>query len=230
MTCDDAKFNVFVLCGILFSEQAYNHFDARFRALKEKYFGTQDIVFHFSKMRACKEPFKIFTDVHVKDEFRTDLEQILVEEDYTIIASVVDRPKFKEKFPDSKTAYQESLQFLCDSCDIRLRNEDIEKLFIYLEKRDSYDSIIRKYYSRLLLNGTGFMSKNETPVFSEKLEFKNKKLNISGLQLADICAYPIARKYLTPDVDQRTYEIIKHKFYKNSSGEILSYGLEIFPF
>lgn len=59
--------------------------------------------------------------------------------------------------------------------------------------------------------------------------FKHKRENAIGLQLADLCAYPLARHVLNVKEPYAPFEIISGKIYCNAKGETKGYGLKVFP-
>ena len=55
--------------------------------------------------------------------------------------------------------------------------------------------------------------------------------NIAGLQIADLVAYPIARKVLDPERQNLSFDVIRAKI-RHKPGEVkrlLGYGIKIFP-
>ncbi|GAH52281.1 unnamed protein product [marine sediment metagenome] len=59
--------------------------------------------------------------------------------------------------------------------------------------------------------------------------FHSKRENIVGLQIADLCAYPLARHLLNPEEPYIPFKIIEKKIYCNRSGEYDGWGLKLFP-
>lgn len=57
----------------------------------------------------------------------------------------------------------------------------------------------------------------------------SKRENHGGLQIADLCAYPLARHVLNSKEPYIPFKIIKNKLYKSGKGEIKGYGLKVFP-
>lgn len=55
------------------------------------------------------------------------------------------------------------------------------------------------------------------------------KDNHNGSQIADLCAYPVARHVLNSEEPYIPFAIIKNKLYCSSAGKIDGYGLKIFP-
>ena len=63
--------------------------------------------------------------------------------------------------------------------------------------------------------------------FNEKLpfaiKFANKKTNSAGLQLADLFARPVGMSILRPEQTNRSFDVLKDKFYCEG------WGLKVFP-
>ena len=63
----------------------------------------------------------------------------------------------------------------------------------------------------------------------KKFEFNFKKDNIVGLQVADLCAYPLARHLLNSEEPYIPFMIIEKKIYCDKEGEYDGWGLKLFP-
>jgi hypothetical protein len=48
-------------------------------------------------------------------------------------------------------------------------------------------------------------------------------------EIADLCAYPLARNTLNPEEPYVPFDIIKNKIYTNDKGEYVGWGLKVFP-
>ena len=76
------------------------------------------------------------------------------------------------------------------------------------------------------LQESGIKFEEITTLWTEK-----KRKNIAGLQIADLAAYPIARKILDPTGAQLSFDVLRAKIC-HKPGEpncILGYGIKIFP-
>ena len=227
----DPRFNIFVLCGVIFREDHYNKFDLELKKLKFKYFGDESVVLHSYSMRKNKDVFKIFQDKNLLDKFYIDIEKIFTEQQYKVISCIVDKIKYRVKYPTLNFAYEDSLTFLCErsiSC-IGDGHKD-HSLHFCLEKRgNKKDRDLKKVYTKIVRYGTDFKSTNDFKVCHPNLFFRAKNQNINGLQLADLCAYPIARRVLSPEIPQPTYELFEDKIYSSWLGNKKGYGLKYFP-
>jgi hypothetical protein len=58
------------------------------------------------------------------------------------------------------------------------------------------------------------------------LKFVAKQANVLGHQLADLCAYPIARRVIDPKKSHRAFAIVQRKFLDRPGWR---HGFKIFP-
>jgi hypothetical protein len=231
ITNPDPRFDIFVLCGIVFEEPSYLTFDNEFKKLKKKYFSNEDIVFHSIKMRKKEGGFKIFLDANVQQEFYNDIGLIFKKSNYIVLSCIVDKQKYKNRYPDKNYAYEDALTFLCERAIKIVGNQEKENVLHFcLEKRGNRkDSQLKKLYTNIRNYGTNYTSTNAFKVCHPTLFFRGKDQNINGLQFADLCAYPIARKTLSPGNPQLTYDLFENKIYSNWLGVKRGYGLKYFP-
>ncbi|MCB0067287.1 MAG: hypothetical protein KDD77_09050 [Caldilineaceae bacterium] len=61
-----------------------------------------------------------------------------------------------------------------------------------------------------------------------ELVMKEKKLNIEGLQMADLVISPIARWAMRRTVN-KDWEIVQSKFRRSAGGQVQGYGLITLP-
>ncbi|HMG16242.1 MAG TPA: DUF3800 domain-containing protein [Saprospiraceae bacterium] len=78
----------------------------------------------------------------------------------------------------------------------------------------------------MLSRGTGFVAPQRLKDYWLMINFKSKKENINGIQLADLIAYPIARYVIEPNRANPAFEQLEPKIYSKNGKR---YGLKIFP-
>ncbi len=84
-------------------------------------------------------------------------------------------------------------------------------------------------WKRVIDRGTYHVSVDQ---FKQKIvdfNMLSKRDNNVGLQIADLCAYPIARHILNSEEPYVPFKIIENKFSKGSDGKIEEFGLKVFP-
>lgn len=228
----DPNFPVFVLTGLLFSEQSYQNVCAQVDALKRKFFNSTGVVLHRRDMRKYERGFEILFDDDVKRRFYTALNAILQAADYTIVASVINKQKHIEQYGKlADDPYEIALTFVLERTLFEADDKlNVEGVHVTIEGRGKKeDRRLASRYNELLYRGTGQVdSQRLRQIYDEELDVRLKKDNDCGLQLADLCAYPIARYYMNNSEPNPAYEVIKDKIRKGPRG-VMGYGVKVFP-
>lgn len=224
----DADFPVFVLCGIVFSEEHYEVFRKRINELKYKLWNSIDVIFHSRDIRKCEKEFQILFDLEKKKLFYEELNNIIAESEYKIISSVIRKDEYIEKYGRLGNVYSISISFLIERTIFYLdsKNKPIE-LEIIVEKRGkNEDEELLRHYNEVYSIGTGYVKPERIKSYNTKFKFMSKKQNINGLQLSDLVAYPIARHIIEPNRINLAFNIIQTKFYEEGGRR---YGLKQYP-
>jgi hypothetical protein len=228
----DEHFPIFVLTGILISEQSYAKVCGEINALKQKFFGTEAIILHRRDMRKYEHGFEIFFDNEVKKRFYQELNAILQAADYKIISSVVDKQKHINLYGKlADDPYEIALTFVLERTIFEADHEhDAAQIHVTIEGRGrKEDSVLAARYNELLYRGTPQVeARRFVAIYQENLDVRVKKDNDCGLQLADLCAYPIARFFLDSNAPNPAYDVIKDKIRRGPKG-IIGYGVKVFP-
>ena len=70
----DPDFPIFVLCGVIMSEQEYRlGVDAKFTQLKERIWGDKEVVFHSRDIRKWQKEFSLLIDPNIRQDFLQSL-------------------------------------------------------------------------------------------------------------------------------------------------------------
>lgn len=228
---NDPRFNAFVLCAVIFREDHYQIFDNEMKRLKSDVFGDPEIVFHSYHMRAKKGDFVILKDLELQARFYERIGEIFKHQQYTVIACVINKDSYKERYPETNQAYEESLKFICERSILNVsRKSKSDTIHICLEQRQKgKDALLKKHYTRFRRYGTDYVSTEDFQMLSERLTFRGKNNRINGLEFADLCAYPIAKASMNPDIIQPTYEAFKHRINCDYRGKIEGIGIKRFP-
>jgi hypothetical protein len=96
-----------------------------------------------------------------------------------------------------------------------------------VEKRGKReDASLLSYYNEVFDRGTYFVTTERFKNYFKGFEFRDKKENIIGLQIADLVAYPITRHILDGDAYNKAFEVIESNIYTQNGRR---HGLKIFP-
>lgn len=229
LTQIDSDFPVFLLCGVLVGESEYEKIRYSFNLLKERFWGNKQVIFHSRDIRKCDKEFQILFDLDLKEKFYLELNKIISSSNYKIIASAIKKDKFIEQFGKLEDdVYEIALSFVIEQSIQVLKSFDSKtELEIIIEKRGKReDKQLDDHFQRILGKGTGKLSPEEILGFMPTFQFRNKRENINGLQLADLVAYPIARNVIEPNRANPSFAILEPKIFRTDNGLD---GLRIHP-
>lgn len=224
-------FPIFVLSGCIFEESAYVKTCAEVDTLKRDLFGSTDVVLHSRDIRKCEGAFTKLFDLDLKQQFYERLNTVLSKNDYTVIAVAIRKDDFISRYGKlADDPYELSLSFLLERALMHTDKKSTAIMSVTIEGRGAReDAILQSRYNELLDRGT----KNITPERFKKrfsgISFRRKRDNDCGLQIADLCAYPIARHLINPKEPYPAFDILEKKIRRGPTGSVDGYGLKVFP-
>jgi len=225
----DPNFPVFLLCGVLLSQDNYTLLRKAINTLKNKLWGDKSVILHSRDIRKCEKEFQILFDLELKSAFYQALNTIISQTKYRVLASAINKTKYIQKYGKlSNDVYELSLSFIIERAIFCLDEVAGEKQFeIVIEKRGKKeDKQLAEHFQRLLARGTNYVSAERLKEVNTQITFKDKKENINGLQLADLIAYPMARYVIDQKRANPAFDIFEGKIYRKNTKR---YGLKIFP-
>lgn len=229
----DENFPIFVLAGCLFEYDEYVKICRRLNKLKETFFSTREVILHSRDIRKCDGSFQILFDLDLKKRFYEELNEIISEAKFTIISVAIDKKKHIKKYGKiADNPYTiclsyvlERLVFCTDS------TSGLNTVDIAIEKRGLLeDKQLISHYNEIMDRGTFHVEEKRLKQRISAFDMVGKNENNLGLQIADLCAYPLARHILNSNEPYIPYKIIADKIYcDKKTGKIDGYGLKIFP-
>lgn len=228
----DKNFPLFLLCGCLLTEDNLRTLEDNVNAFKQKYFNTSNVILHSRDIRKCEGAFQILFNLTIKANFYSDINLILEQVEYIIIGAGINKEEHIKKYgKGAKNPYTLSLSFIIERLVFCLDNIDKNsKVKIVLEERGKKeDDMIIAHLNSIMDRGTYYVSSNRLKKKITRAMFHSKRENVIGLQLADLCAYPLARNILNPEEPYIPFQVIKDKIYCNEKGEYEGWGIKIFP-
>lgn len=228
----DPNFPVLVLTGMLISDTSYKDLQQKINALKVKYFPGKHVVLHRRDMRKYERGFEIFFDDSVKRRFYNDLNAILTGSNYMLISSAIDKKKHIKQYGKlADDPYQMALTFVMERTVFEADARGVESIDTQIESRGKReDSIVTSRYNQILYRGSYQITADRfQKLFSQDIELKKKEQGEIGIEIADLCAYPIARYVLNNNEPNIAFEVIKPKIRSSSTGKMVGYGIKVFP-
>ena len=228
----DKHFPLFVLCGCVIESNALETINKQVAAFKIKYFGTTEVTLHSREIRKCEGAFQILFDLKLKQQFYADLNLILSNSEYHLLASAIRKEEHIKKYGrGAKDTYSIALSFVIERLVFYLDTvgEDADTRIVVEQRGKKEDQILLSHFNSIMNRGTYYLSPDRLSRRIKKLSFHHKHENITGLEIADLCAYPLARHLLRPREPYIPFGIIENKIYHDKKGKYMGWGLKVFP-
>jgi len=228
----DPNFPLFLLAGCLFDEAELQRVETEINNLKKELFGATEVILHSRDIRKCEGAFQILFDLKIKEKFYEKLNNIMSSADFSIIGAGVNKKEHIKRYgKGAENPYAVSLAFILERLIFCLDTKSTSAVVdIKIEKRGKKeDRQLLEQYNSILDRGTYYVEPQRLKHRINSFEFLLKRDNIIGLQIADLCAYPLARHILNSKEPYIPFQIIKNKLYCDKDGKYDGYGLKVFP-
>ena len=227
----DENYPLFVLSGCIIDERYHqSSLVPRLNKFKKKLFGTDRIVLHYVDYTRNQKGFEEMVDKRFREEFYKELNQIIKDAEFILIACIVDKVKHKERYGLlAIDPYILSLEVVIERFIMFLGEIKDEGIVIAESRGQQLDNELELAFLNLKIKGTRFLRPKEVADKIKSFVIKKKEENIAGLQLADALVTPIGRRYLNKVNYYINYEVIKGKFRKIYCGRYRGYGLVVLP-
>jgi len=226
-----STFPIFTLCGILVRDDKVPLLNEQVKALKQKFWGNQQIILHSRDIRKCQKGFEILFDLDVKRRFYDAVNALLRQNDiYIIVSCSILKEPYIRYFGKFNDVYGQSLSFVLERAIFYVDSQCPQgkgKIKAIVERRGKReDHNLLSYYQQLLGKGTYWVTSERMRSRMDGMDFQWKADDVTGLQVADLIAYPLTRHVLNPNAVNLAYDVVKSNIFTQDGKEI---GLKIFP-
>lgn len=233
---EKGEYPIFVLCGCLIDKDNYSTLLEKFLTIKKSFwppdgkFKNRRICFISSRIRRRQGPFgHKWLPEDKKILFYENINGAVSNTDFKIITSIIDKQKLAERYINPAVPYNLAFKFVLERVLMFLAQRN-KKATLVIESRGEKDNPeLLSIYNRYMSGGTGYIQGYELRKHINGLFFvpkwDSKGKSYVGVELADLCAYPIGGWYLNRT--SKASEVIMPKLlnYPGHKG----YGLKIFP-
>lgn len=218
---------------MLFSKDAYPVFETHMVALKRAIFGTPDIVFHSVDIRKRNHAFRLLHNDAKRDRFMKGISDIVRTHDFKVVASVIDKKRYAAAYPQSTAdVYKIALEFIMERTmyHLAITAKGDARVSIVVESRGKReDAALLAAFNHIRDSGNRYNEPARFQQFFRRIEFKRKRDQVQGLELADLCAYPIGRHATDSVKSHPSYPHVCAKMLISKAGSVDGYGLKMFP-
>jgi hypothetical protein len=228
LTSIDPQHPVFVLAMCLIHKPTYmDKVVPAFLKLKFEFWGHDSVVLHSHEIRKEHGNFNILRKAETRTAFLDRLGGVIGAAEFTIIAASIDKVRHRAKYTEPADPYGIALTFCMERLQRQLIDlgQDKRKTFIQVEGRGKAEDAQLELQFRRICDGQNAVG----TMPNLDVRFMDKKHNSTGLQLADLVAHPIGRHVIAPNQPNRAHDILVPKFRKGPGGQMMGYGLKVFP-
>jgi len=224
----DKDFPLFVLSTVIVERAVYQEqIIPALGRLKMRFWNHEGVNLHSRDIRRAYGDFAFMQVPAKRIAVLESISSLMKELDFTLFVTAISKQKHKDRYGASATnPYEIALTYTFERVLHFMECRGEVSLPVVAEARGkNEDNELEAAFHRLLTSGTKFNSSDRFQKLKCPISFRRKTDNIAGLQIADLCAYPSARKILNPDKENPPYEIISKHLYQ--SGKVN--GWKVFP-
>jgi hypothetical protein len=227
MANNDPTYPIFVLAFCVMHKGEYiEQIVPRLQRLKYKHWGHDMVVLHEHEIRKATGDFTFLHDRARRDEFMQDINDLVDQSPFTVIAGVVRKDNLsKQQRPPNP--YHLALCFGLEQIDrfLTRKGELNCQVHVVFEARGKKEDEELELEFRRVCDGNNCRKEK----FRFDFILAHKRVNSCGLQFADLIARPIGLYVLRPSQRNRAFELIEPKLDRDSDGEVIGAGLQCFP-
>lgn len=222
----DKDFPVFVLAFMMCEDSEYaDVIVPAFTRFKVNYFGHDGVILHSRDIRKALGDFAFLQVRDKREQFYADLNELMIAAKFQLIAIAIRKQTHKARYGKAcRDPYDLALEYGMERLKSYLEEVGQKEVTLLAEARGkNEDDSLRLAFLQLLKHGSYY---HNFKSIEFNLKFVSKKSNVLGHQLADLCAYPIARRVIDPKKSHRAFEIVRGKFIDRPGWR---HGFKIFP-
>lgn len=206
----DKDFPLFVLSAIIVERSDYvEKIIPEITKLKLKFWNHEGVNLHSRDIRRACGDFSFMQVPKLRESMMESLNLVMKNIPFALFLAAIDKHEHKTIHGTAAiNPYDLALSATLENMTNFLRKTNETILPIVAESRGAKEDgqLKDSFYELINSNHT-----NNWPDFS--IIFRSKYNNIAGLQIADLCAYPAARKILKPEKINPSYESIHSHIY-----------------
>lgn len=223
----DNNYPIFVLAFCIFHKIHYcESVVPSIEKFKFKHFGHDHIILHEREIRKEEYPFNIFSSKSERHQFLGELNELISINNFVLTACVINKEALGSK-ACNENPYHIALGYCLGTLYdfLKEKGDHLLETHIIVERRgDKEDAALELEFRRIC----------DDQNYPFKLRIADKKVNSSGLQLADLVARPIGINFLRPTQQNRAFDILKMKLYCSGGRRAVGsgyegWGLKVYP-
>ena len=224
----DPQYPIFVLSACVFRKSEYSaSVVPSFLDLKFRFFGHDMVVLHSRDIRKAHGPFGILQNAQVRHDFLAAINTAVAVAPFTLVTAIIDKRRLTRQYAHPDNPYEIALTFCMERVFSHLQGLQQHQAStpMVVECRGKKEDADLELSFRRTAQGVNFHGR----ALPFEIVFADKKINSTGLQLADLVSHPIGRHYLNPTQPNQAYGVVEPKLRRSPSGSVSGWGRKVFP-
>lgn len=207
----DQDFPLFLLAMVIVRRDVYRDIILpRLNTLKLAHWPHEGINLHSRDIRKATGHFAILQNPAVRTSFMDNLTDAMTQLPFELLVVAVQKRALQIRYKQADNPYDIALTFMMERLVRWAEKHGESRVPLVAEARGKReDKDLKATFFDLLQQGTPYVTADRFKAMSFPLEFRDKRTNIAGIQLADLCAHPAARHILKPDQPNRAFDAVK---------------------
>ena len=225
----DPQYPVFVLSLCIFRKRDYiAELVPTVQHFKFRWFGHDTVVLHEREIRQKLPPFEFLNEPSIRGRFMDELSTLIEHAQMHITASVIDKRRLKNDYLFQDNPYHLALRFCLEAAYRILkaaRQTDRMTHCIFEARGAKEDKDLELEFRRITAGANSL----QQPLNCFDMRLVDKRVNSSGLQIADLTARPIGLRVLRPGQLNRAFDILEPKLRLGRRKPGSALALNVFP-
>jgi len=224
----DADFPLFVLSTVIVERSAYVKVVVpELTRLKLRFWPHEGVNLHSRDIRKEHGDFAFMRVPAQRAAMMSAIGELMAALSFTLFITAIRKAKHKERYGhDAVNPYDVALTYTFERVLHFLEGQGETHLPVTAEARGkNEDNALEAAFLRIMTQGTGYNAAERFRTLNCPLTFRRKSDNIAGMQIADLCAHPAARKVLKPDQPNQAFDVIDKHIYRRDGVN----GWKVFP-
>ena len=177
------------------------------------------VVLHEREIRRQLPPVGFLrVDRGIRQQFLSDLSQLVANANFTLVASVIDKRKLKGRYSRPQNPYNLAMGFGLERVAMHLNSlEKGRETYVVIESRGKREDWDAELEFRRVCDGNNELG-DRLPLIPK---VGSKETNSTGLQLADLIARPIGHYLAKLGVYGKTRPTVARKLLEEAIGELM---------
>jgi hypothetical protein len=194
---EDHNHRFLSLTGVIIDlDHAENVVHPQMEDLKKRYFHSHPddpVILHRKEILNAKPPFESLKNEKIRDSFDLELLALMAAWNYILITVCLDKKAHKETYQTWRyDPYHYCLAVLLERFVFFLNRHSCRGDVMAESRGGKEDNRLKASFHRLWESGTEYVEPTQfqSALTSGQLKIKPKRVNVAGLQLADLLAFP----------------------------------------